>query len=86
MRQASLAPQLKTDIPAAAEAHQQNGSEDASPDVGDGPDPADTRALVQSLQVGLERARTTTAPDDDPWASPAGNPELAPWPEEPEGP
>ncbi len=86
VRQASLAPQLKTDIPAAAEAHQQNGSEDASPDVGDGPDPADTRALVQSLQVGLERARTTTAPDDDPWASPAGNPELAPWPEEPEGP
>jgi hypothetical protein len=85
VRQASLAPQLKTDIP-AAEAQQPNGSQDAGPDVGDGPDPADTRALVQSLQVGLERARTTAAPEDQTWASPAGNPELAPWPEEPEGP
>jgi signal transduction histidine kinase len=108
VRQASLAPQLKTDGPLIPESTQANASqpeEDPEP-VGHGPNPADTRALVQSLQFGLDRARTSETPEGDSWStpaetswpptpgeswsppgseswpSPAGNPELAGWPEE----
>jgi signal transduction histidine kinase len=103
VRQASLAPQLKTDMPVTAEDTAAMTSEDESTGTGsaDGPNPADTRALVQSLQFGLELARTTEAPADDswpspggepwpspggePWPSPAGDPDLASWPEDDRG-
>ncbi len=71
VRQASLAPQLKTDAPRIPESAQVGASQpesDGEP-VGEGPNPADTRALVQSLQFGLERARTSEAPEEDSWAT-----------------
>ncbi len=84
-RQASLAPQLRDSGPAPIE-DLQDGS--------DGPSPDSSRALVESLQYGLDRARATPAdteeswPDggqawpSDPWQStdswPAGT-----WPEPP---
>jgi signal transduction histidine kinase len=61
-RQESLAPQLKTDTPADDEAERADA---------DGPSPAGTQALVESLQFGLDRARAT--PDEDSW------PEVPPW-------
>ncbi len=108
VRQASLAPQLKTDGPLVPESTPASGSGPADVDepAGEGPDPADTRALVQSLQFGLELARTADAQQDDSWStpadtlrpstadesssppdgaswpSPAGDPDLAAWPED----
>jgi signal transduction histidine kinase len=64
-RQASLAPQLKKE-PAAVE---------EDPQADDGPSPASSRALVESLQQGLDLAR---AAPDDPW--PAGD---QPWASDP---
>jgi signal transduction histidine kinase len=86
IRQASLAPQLKTDVPAFGDdARVTVGEvEDANRMAPAGPNPADTRALVQSMQLGLELARTTDATADDSWPSPAGGhwPASAsePWP------
>jgi signal transduction histidine kinase len=103
VRQASLAPQLKTEVPAFADDGQviAGAAEDADGMAPAGPNPADTRALVQSLQFGLELARTTDAPADESWPpdageswsppaseprpSPAGNPDLAGWPEDNRG-
>jgi signal transduction histidine kinase len=99
VRQASLAPQLKTDVPAVADDARMNaGESDATGLASGGPDPAETRALVESLQVGLELARTTDAPPNESWPppvgeswpqpasktwpTPAGNPDLAAWPED----
>jgi signal transduction histidine kinase len=99
VRQASLAPQLKTDIPAVAKDARMTGDEtDATGLAPEGPNPAETRALVESLQFGLELARATDAPPDEPWPppvgeswsppasetwpTPAGNPDLAGWPED----
>jgi signal transduction histidine kinase len=56
-RQESLAPQLKID---------RSAPEEDEPD--DGPSPAGTRALVESLQSGLDRARMTLA--EDSWPPP----------------
>ena len=56
-RQASLAPQLRTDNPAAA------GLSDSQENLS----PAGSRALVESFQYGLDRAATTSMPADDPW-------------------
>jgi signal transduction histidine kinase len=85
-RQASLAPQLKTDAAVTGDG--------AQADATDGPSPAGTRALVESLQYGLDRARTAP-PAEDPWPSdswptgdsgPAlGGQDLAAGPEEPGG-
>jgi signal transduction histidine kinase len=61
-RQQSLAPQLKIDRPA---------QEEAEPTDADGPSPDDTRALVESVHIGLNRARMT--PAEDSW------PEIRPW-------
>jgi hypothetical protein len=66
-RQASLAPQLKKE-PAAAE-------EDLQADDFGGPSPASSRALVESLQQGLDLARATP---EDPW--PGGD---QPWASDP---
>jgi signal transduction histidine kinase len=92
VRQASLAPQLRTDAPLVSEETPVNsaGPNDGNGAAGGGPSPADTRALVQSLQFGLELARNTDSPGDDawpspgeePWPSPAGNPDLVGWPED----
>jgi signal transduction histidine kinase len=100
VRQASLAPQLRTEASAFAEDSRviAGVAEDANGMTPEGPEPADTRALVQSLQFGLELARAADAPADEswpqgageswsppasePWPSPAGNPELAGWPED----
>jgi hypothetical protein len=99
VRQASLAPQLKTDVLAVSEDARGTtaGAEDADGLGPEGPNPADTRALVQSLQFGLDLARTTDAPTDEswpptdesplprasePWPSPAGSPDLAAGPED----
>jgi signal transduction histidine kinase len=103
VRQASLAPQLRTEMPAMAEDTGATAGEDegGGADSVDGPNPADTRALVQSLQFGLELARATDAPADDSWPSPAdeswspsadeprpspaGNADLASWPDDDRG-
>ena len=84
VRQASLAPQLKTEVRAVAgDAQVTEGEDDNGNGMApEGPSPADTRALVQSVQFGLELARTTDAPADESWPSPAGNPDLAAWPED----
>jgi signal transduction histidine kinase len=109
VRQASLAPQLKTDAPMMPDGTQASANEpgDDNEPVGQGPSPADTRALVQSLQFGLELAKSTDAPGEEAWStpadkswpsapgeswsppsageswpSPAGNPDLAAWPED----
>ncbi|HXW45372.1 MAG TPA: nitrate- and nitrite sensing domain-containing protein [Streptosporangiaceae bacterium] len=74
-RQASLAPQLKTDGPAVPEEADANGAA--------GPSPAGSRALVESLQYALDRARATPTPPDDPW--PAADP-WAPADSWPSGP
>ncbi len=66
-RQASLAPQLRKE-PAAAD-------DDSQADGFDGPSPASSRALVESLQQGLDLARATP---DDPW--PGGD---QPWASDP---
>jgi signal transduction histidine kinase len=58
-RQASLAPQLKTDTTAAVDDSQSDGF--------DGPSPAGSRALVESLQLGLDLARATPANPAEPW-------------------
>ncbi|HSR83490.1 MAG TPA: ATP-binding protein, partial [Streptosporangiaceae bacterium] len=60
-RQASLAPQLRNDNQPAADG-QSDSQENLSP--------ADSRALVESVQYGLDLAATTSMPADDPW--PAG--------------
>ena len=57
-RQASLAPQLRDSGPAPIEELQ---------DASDGPNPDGTRALVESLQYGFDRARATPAEEEDPW-------------------
>jgi signal transduction histidine kinase len=100
VRQASLAPQLRTEVPTIAEDAQviAGEAEDANGTAPEGPNPADTQALVQSLQFGLELARATDEPADEswpppaseswstsasgPWPSPAGNPDLANRPED----
>jgi signal transduction histidine kinase len=56
-RQASLAPQLRSGNQAAG----------VQADSQDNLSPADSRALVESLQYGLERAATTAMPADGPW-------------------
>jgi len=99
VRQASLAPQLKTDVLAIADDAQLSaGESDATGLAPEGPDPGQTRALVESLQVGLDLARETDAPASESWPppadeswpqpasktwpTPAGNPDLAAWPED----
>jgi signal transduction histidine kinase len=67
-RQASLAPQLRDGDPAAVE--------DGLPDDSDGLNPASNRALVESLQHGLDLARSTPATPDDSW------PANDPWPQD----
>ena len=76
VRQASLAPQLKN-APALS-------ADDSRPGTGDGPSPAESRALVDSFRSGLERARTAAAGPDEFWAL-GGRPEQAPAPEDAEG-
>jgi signal transduction histidine kinase len=73
VRQASLAPQLKTDAPMMPEGTQVSANEpgDNNEPVGQGPSPADTRALVQSLQFGLELAKSADAPGEEAWSTPA---------------
>jgi hypothetical protein len=73
VRQASLAPQLKTDAPLVSESTQAGAGEpDGGNDpVSQGPNPADTRALVQSLQFGLELAKESDGPGEDSWSTPA---------------
>jgi hypothetical protein len=73
VRQASLAPQLKTDAPLVPESTQEPASEpEDNGEPGDhGPDPADTRALVQSLQFGLDLAKKSDASGEDSWSTPA---------------
>ena len=68
-RQASLAPQLRESGPASIEEPH---------DGADGPSPDGSRALVESLQYGLDRARATPAGQDDSW--PAGG---EAWPSDP---
>ena len=89
VRQASLAPQLKTEAPAEDIQETASGGEDTGAGGGDGPNPADTRALVQSLQSAMERAARAPdepadelwpAPSDGSWPSPAGKPDMADWP------
>ena len=58
-RQASLAPELREDTRA--------GVQDSAADASDGPSPAGSRALVESLQYGLDLARVTPTGSDDPW-------------------
>jgi signal transduction histidine kinase len=108
VRQASLAPQLKTDAPLLPESTlaSEGDSDGGSEPIGAGPSPADTRALVQSLQFGLELAKKSEGPEEESWStpadkswpsspgeswapppseswpSPAGNPDLAGWPED----
>jgi signal transduction histidine kinase len=69
-RQASLAPQLRDSGPAPIEELQ---------DASDGPNPDGTRALVESLQYGFDRARTTPAEDEEPWPSGAQSWPSDPW-------
>jgi signal transduction histidine kinase len=97
LRQASLAPQLRGDGPAAVDGEQAEGSDGVSPDSG--------RALAESLQHAFDRARAAegsadgSSPSDDGWPSdaswsvqswPAGGwqaaetPEVASSPEDPE--
>jgi hypothetical protein len=57
-RQANLAPQLRDSGPAPIE---------DGPDGSDGPNPDGSRALVESLQYGLDLARSTPASPDDSW-------------------
>ncbi len=71
-RQASLAPQLKTDGPALSEETEANGSA--------GPSPAGSRSLVESLQYGLDRARATPSADDDAWPVADSWPPADSWP------
>jgi signal transduction histidine kinase len=66
-RQASLVPQLRTVGPAQPDETDGNGSE--------GPSPAGSRALAESLQYALDRADATAVGPDEPW--PAAPP---PWP------
>jgi hypothetical protein len=72
-RQASLAPQLRD-----------NGRSepDREAEASDGPSPGGSRALAESLQLGLDRAR---AADDEPgngsWPSDAAWPSDGSWPE-----
>jgi signal transduction histidine kinase len=74
VRQASLAPQLKDGVqPPAGEAPQ--------PDAADGRTPAESRALMESLQRGWQRARAEAGPPDD-CGAPAGSPERAAMPED----
>jgi signal transduction histidine kinase len=68
-RQASLAPQLRDSGPTPIEELQ---------DAADGPNPDGTRALVESLQSGFDRARATSPEDEEPW--PSGR---QPWPSDP---
>ena len=69
-RQASLAPQLRNDGTAA---------DDGLSDGSEGLNPATNRALVESLQHGLDLARATPPAADDPWP-PAGSWPQDPWP------
>jgi signal transduction histidine kinase len=69
-RQASLAPQLRNERPAADE---------GMPDGSDGLNPAASRALVESLQHGLDLARATPPAAEDPWP-PSGSWPQDPWP------
>jgi hypothetical protein len=69
-RQASLAPQLRNDGPAA---------EDVMSDESDGLNPAASRAMVESLQQGLDLARATPPAAEDPWP-PSGTWPQDPWP------
>jgi signal transduction histidine kinase len=68
-RQASLAPQLRNDGPAA---------DDGMSDEPEGLNPATNRAMVESLQQGLDLARATP-PAEDPWP-PSGTWPQDPWP------
>jgi hypothetical protein len=69
-RQASLAPQLRTDRPAV---------EDGMSDDSDGLNPATSRALAESLQHGLDLARAAPPAPDDPWPASGSWPQDA-WP------
>lgn len=91
VRQASLAPQLKAEAPAEDIQATASVGEDTGAGGGDGPNPADTQALVQSLQSAMERAARAPdepadelwpAPTDGSWPSPAGKPDMADWPED----
>ena len=68
-RQASLAPQLRDSGPAPIE---------EGPDGLDGPNPDGSRALVESLQYGLDLAEATPASPDESWPR-GGNA----WPSDP---
>jgi signal transduction histidine kinase len=72
VRQASLAPQLKDGVqPPAGEATQPDATGS----------PAESRALIESLQRGWQRARADADPPDDSRA-PAGSPEQTAMPED----
>jgi signal transduction histidine kinase len=74
VRQASLAPQLRNDVPATVG--------EAQPDATDPRTPAERRALIESLQRGWQRARSEPGPLDH-W--PAGRPQQAAIAEDREG-
>ena len=82
VRQASLAPQLKTDAPLVPESAQASatGLDGGNDLVDQGPSPADTRALVQSLQFGLELAKTSDGAGEESWSTPADKS----WPSSPD--
>jgi signal transduction histidine kinase len=82
VRQASLAPQLKTDAPLVPEGAQASatGLDGGNDLVDQGPSPADTRALVQSLQFGLELAKTSDGAGEESWSTPADKS----WPSSPD--
>lgn len=69
VRQASLAPQLKTDVPVRVD-------DAAEPDPAEGRSPDESRALVDALQFGWTRGRTDADGDA------AESPDLAVGPEE----
>ncbi len=73
VRQANLAPQLKTDDPLVPESTQVSASEPEGNNepAGYGPNPAETRALVQSLQFGLELAKSSGEPGEGAGSTPA---------------
>jgi signal transduction histidine kinase len=78
VRQASLVPQLKDAEPSAG------GGAPEQPGPPGTRAPAESGALVASLQQGWERARTEAAQPDDPWA-PGGGSAPAAGPEHREG-
>jgi hypothetical protein len=63
-RQASIAPQLRDTAPATAA--------EAATEPALDPNPASSRALVESLQYGWRRGRTDAEEADDAWPAETG--------------